>query len=99
MIIMIKSFGNKLAEHLFHGFPSKETRRFPPVLHRLAIRKLTQLDVATRLDTLNVPLGNRLEALSGSLQGYHSVRINDQWRCCFIWTDEGPENVKIIDYH
>jgi proteic killer suppression protein len=96
---MIKSFKNKLAENLFHGKQSKETRRFPPDLHRAALRKLTQLDAATVLHTLSVPPKNQLEALKKDRVGQHSIRINDQWRVCFVWTDEGPKNVEIVDYH
>lgn len=96
---MIVSFKNKLAEHLMHGISSKETRRFPATLHRIAIRKLTQLDVATQLDTLRIPPGNRLEALQGDRDGQHSIRINEQWRVCFVWTEDGPADVEITDYH
>jgi len=96
---VILSYGNKLAEHLFLGIASKETRRFPRLLHAVAIRKLTQLDVSTRLETLMIPPGNCLEILKGNWQGFHSIRINDQWRICFKWTSEGPEDVQIVDYH
>ena len=96
---MIQSFANKLAEDLFHGKASKDVRRFPQQLQRIAIKKLTQLDVSTELATLNVPPGNRLEALVGNRKGQHSIRINEQWRICFKWTDEGPEGVEIVDYH
>lgn len=96
---MIKSFKNKLAENLMHGATSKETRRFPQELHRVAIRKLTQLDAVTRLDTLKVPPGNNLEALTKDRKGQHSIRINDQWRVCFIWTPDGPTDVEVTDYH
>ena len=81
------------------GKVSKETRRFPASLHRIAIRKLTQIDVSTQLDTLRVPPGNHLEALSGDRLGQHSIRINNQWRICFCWTDEGATNIEIVDYH
>lgn len=96
---MIRSYGNKLAEALFHGLSVKELRYFPKILHRIAVRKLTQLDMATRLVTLSVPPGNRLEALKGNWKGFHSIRINDQWRICFRWTDQGPEAVQVVDYH
>jgi toxin HigB-1 len=62
-------------------------------------RKLQMLDSAATLTFLRSPPGNRLEALSGDRQGQHSIRINDQWRICFTWTDEGPKNVQIVDYH
>lgn len=96
---MIKTFKNKLAENLFHGISSKETRRFPQGLQRVAIRKLTQLDAVTQLASLAVPPGNGLEALTRDRKGQHSIRINEQWRVCFIWTPEGPDAVEITDYH
>ncbi len=96
---MIKTFKNKLAENLFNGVTSKETRKFPQELKAATIRKLTMLDAATQLQTLMVPPGNKLEALSGNRDGHHSVRINDQWRICFEWTQSDPENVEIFDYH
>lgn len=96
---MIQSFKNKLAEHLMHGISSKETRRYPQELHRITVRKLTQLDAATQLDTLRVPPGNQLEALKRDRLGQHSIRINDQFRICFVWMSEGPANVEVTDYH
>jgi len=66
---------------------------------RPALRKLAILDAAVSLDDLRVPPGNRLEALQGDRRGQHSIRINDQWRICFTWTDTGPEDVEIVDYH
>ncbi len=68
-------------------------------IERAALRKLTQLAVATRLEDLRVPPGNRLEALKGSRSGQYSIRINDQWRVCFVWASDGPHNVEIVDYH
>jgi len=68
-------------------------------IERPALRKLTQLAVSSRLEDLRVPPGNRLEALRGSRKGQHSIRINDQWRVCFVWTPEGAANVEIVDYH
>ena len=65
----------------------------------MAERKLTQLDAAQTLDFLRAPPGNRLEALKGNRSGQHSIRINDQWRICFVWTDHGPAEVEIVDYH
>ncbi len=72
---------------------------FPPTLVRAAQRKITMLDAAVRLVNLRLPPGNNLEALAGDRKGQHSIRINDQWRICFRWTDAGPENVEIVDYH
>ena len=66
---------------------------------RAAKRKLEMLDAASRLDDLKVPPGNRLEALSGDLSGFHSIRINDQWRLIFVWRDDGAYEVEIVDYH
>ncbi|GAA4516211.1 hypothetical protein GCM10023159_27530 [Brevibacterium yomogidense] len=65
----------------------------------MALRKLRQVGSAGLLDDLRVPPGNRLEALKGDRAGQHSIRINDQWRICFVWTDAGPEEVEIVDYH
>ena len=65
----------------------------------VAMRKLTQLDAAPTLLFLAMPPGNRLEKLSGDREGQHSIRINDQWRVCFVWTEQGPAQVEIVDYH
>jgi proteic killer suppression protein len=81
---MIRSFGNKTAEHLFHGKASKETRKLPVNLHAKARRQLDQINAAVELADLKVPPGNKLEALKGDLAAYHSIRINDQWRIIFI---------------
>lgn len=96
---MISSFGNRLAEDLFEDVRTKETKKFPPELFRIARRKLLYLHDADDLNDLKVPPGNRLEALKGDLKGFFSIRINDQWRAVFEWKNNGPENVKIIDYH
>jgi len=63
------------------------------------MRTLAMLNAATRLDDLRIPPANRLEALKGNRKGQHSIRINDQWRVCFVWTDTGPDAVEIVDYH
>lgn len=73
-------------------------RRFRNI-EATAERKLQMLDAAQELKDLRAPPGNRLEALSGDRAGWHSIRINDQWRVCFTWTPLGPENVEIVDYH
>lgn len=96
---MIESFGNKLAEDLFYDKVSRETRRFPNELRRAARRKLLYLHDAAELKDLRVPPGNRLEALKGDLRGFHSIRINDQWRIVFNWQSGSPIDVQIIDYH
>ena len=93
---MIRSFRDKEAERIFGGWYS---RRLPQSIQRAAARKLEQLNAATVLDTLRVPPGNRLEALSGDREGQHSIRINDQWRVCFVWRDDNAFDVEIVDYH
>jgi toxin HigB-1 len=93
---MIRSFVGKEAERLFHREP---VRRLPPTLLRVALRKLVQLDAATRLDDLRIPPGNRLEALRGARAGQYSIRINDQWRVCFRWHDGDAFDAEIVDYH
>jgi toxin HigB-1 len=92
---MIQSFRCKHTQALFEGGSPGPFRAFETI----AIRKLTQLDAAQTLDFLRSPPGNRLEALSGDRQGQHSIRINNQYRLCFLWTENGPANVEIVDYH
>ena len=70
-----------------------------PRIYSVALRKLRQVGSAESLDDLRVPPGNRLEALKGDRAGQHSIRVNDQWRICFRWSDAGPEEVEIVDYH
>ncbi|MFH2010606.1 MAG: type II toxin-antitoxin system RelE/ParE family toxin [bacterium] len=97
---MIRSFANSAAEDIFNGRNTKGARSAcPRILWRVAARKLEQLDSVERLEDLRIPPGNRLEALSGDRQGQYSIRINEQFRVCFTWTDEGPEHVEITDYH
>lgn len=79
-------------------FETGKTKRWQSVI-RVAERKLAQLDAATTIDFLRVPPGNRLETLTGDRAGQYSIRINDQWRICFRWTENGAENVEIVDYH
>ena len=79
-------------------FTTGKSRRFANV-KIAAERKLTQLHAAVSLESLKAPPGNRLEALIGNRQGQHSIRVNDQWRVCFVWTDEGVKDVEIVDYH
>jgi len=92
---MIQSFKCKDTLALFEG---KSPRIFRSIA-ATAERKLTQLDAAQTLGFLRSPPGNRLEALKVERKGQHSIRINDQWRICFVWTDVGPKNVEIVDYH
>jgi len=96
---VIESFGNRLAEDLFLDRASKEARRFPSDLKRAARRKLLYLHDAAELSDLRVPPGNRLEAMKGKLAGYHSIRINDQWRVLFRWESGNARNVEVVDYH
>ena len=95
---MIISFRGQLAEDLYLDRVSAVSRRFPQDLKAIAVRKLQYLNAAARLSDLKVPPGNRLEALKGTLKGYHSIRINDQWRIVFRW-DDGAREVQIVDYH
>lgn len=96
---MIVSFGNQLAQGLFDDKKSKHTRSFPSELYQVARRKILYLHDADNLTDLKVPPGNRLEALKGDLQGFHSIRINDQWRVIFKWSNGGANEVKVLDYH
>lgn len=92
---MIKSFRSKQTERLFNR---ERVREFQSI-ERTALRKLTMLGAATELRDLAAPPGNRLEPLRGARKGEHSIRINDQWRICFVWRDGGAYGVEITDYH
>ncbi len=92
---MIHTFKCPDTQAMFAGHQPKRFRSIQTV----AERKLAQLDVAKTLDFLRAPPGNRLEALKGSRQGQHSIRVNDQWRLCFEWRDGGVWGVEIVDYH
>ena len=97
---MIESFANGGTEDIFDGTNSSEARKLlPRELWKIASRKLDQLNSATSINDLRVPPGNRLEALKDDRCGQHSVRINDQYRICFEWTDNGARSVEIVDYH
>jgi proteic killer suppression protein len=97
---VIRSFGDQATEDLFDGRNTKVARlRLPRSLWKIVARKLDALDQAEILDDLGVPPGNRLEALRGDRHGQHSIRINDQYRICFRWTDSGPVDVEVVDYH
>lgn len=92
---MIQSFSDLDTRQLWE---EERSRRYSAIA-RTALRKLIQLHAAEKLSDLQVPPGNRLEPLKGNRAGHHSVRINDQWRLCFRWTETGPAEVEIVDYH
>jgi len=92
---MIRSFACRDTQRLA---ARQRVRRFVNI-ERVALRKLAMLDAAARLDDLRAPPGNRLERLKGDRAGQHSIRINDQFRICFVWKEDGPHDVEIVDYH
>jgi proteic killer suppression protein len=96
---VIVSFGDAATEALFHGHRDAKLRRLPTDVRSVAVRKLDMLNAATQILDLRVPPGNRLEALRGDRKGFHSIRVNDQWRLVFRWTPHGPERVSLVDYH
>jgi len=93
---MIRSFKGKFAQAIFEG---RSPKGVPAQIGLVARRKLVMLDAAAVLDDLRIPPANRLEALKGDRKGLHAIRINDQWRVCFRWTNSGPADVEIVDYH
>jgi proteic killer suppression protein len=93
---VIVGFKDNLTEAVFQG---RRPKGFPAELVKVARRRLAMLDAAPTLDALMVPPGNRLHALKQDRLGQHAVRINDQYRICFVWTDAGPDEVEIVDYH
>lgn len=93
---MIASFACAETERVFRA---ELARRLPPMIQRSARRKLLALHAATELRELAVPTGNRLEALKGGRKGQHSIRINGQWRICFVWRQGNAHHVEIVDYH
>ena len=93
---MILSFRSKEAEKIWRG---ERSGRLPGPIQEVERRKLRMLASSRRLDDLRVPPANRLEALKGDRKGQHSIRINDQWRICFRWTEAGAADVDIVDYH
>lgn len=96
---MIVSFGDRATEDLFHNVRSSRVRRFPPDIVEAALSKLDVLNAAQALEDLRSPRGNRLEALRGSLRGFYSIRINNQWRIIFRWQVAEAREVRITDYH
>jgi toxin HigB-1 len=93
---MIKSFRCRETQKLFLR---ERSSRFPTTVHRSAIRKLLLLDAAEKLEDLRIPPGNHLEKLTGNRQRQHSIRINDQWRICFRWSEGDAYEAEIVDYH
>jgi toxin HigB-1 len=93
---VIRSFGDAATERLWSR---QRSPKLDPRIERVALRKLAMLDAAEVLDDLRVPPGNRLELLRGDRAGQYSIRINQQWRVCFVWSDAGPTDVEIVDYH
>ena len=93
---MIRTFADKETERVWNGVIS---RRLPNQIQAIARRKLRMLDAAQRLDDLRIPPANRLEPLRGKRAGQHSIRINDQWRICFVWYEGQCDKVEIVDYH
>ena len=97
---MIRSFDSKGTEDIFNGVKSRVARcTCPQSVWKVAARKLEQLDSVIALDELRIPPGNRLEALFADRQGQYSIRLNNQYRICFFWTESGPADVEIVDYH
>ncbi|GEL44594.1 hypothetical protein MEX01_51850 [Methylorubrum extorquens] len=95
-VVMIQSFHDSLTEAVARG---RRPKGFPADLYKATRRKLTYLDAAANLDDLRSPPGNRLHALDRDRAGQHAIRINDQFRLCFVWTEAGPERVEFTDYH
>jgi proteic killer suppression protein len=96
---MIVSFGDAATEDLYHGRNTSRVRRLPNDVVAVVLRKLDMLRAANQLLDLRSPPGNRLEALRGNYAGYHSIRVNDQWRLVFRWESDGAHEVSLLDYH
>ena len=96
---MIKSFGDRATEDLYNGISSAKVRKLPPEVRAIALYKLDVLNAVVSLKELRSPPGNRLEALRGDLAGFHSIRINRQWRIVFRWQGSEAFDVRILDYH
>lgn len=96
---MIASFGNRATSDLFHGVSNSRVRRLPNQIKESALYKLDVLNAARSLEDLQSPPGNRLEALKGDFAGFHSVRINNQWRIVFKWKASNAHDVQVVDYH
>lgn len=97
---VIVAFRSQGTEDVYNGANTKAARKTcPEPLWRVAVRKLDQLDSVGMLEELRIPPGNRIEALTGDRKGQYSIRLNDQYRICFVWTAKGPDEVEIVDYH
>lgn len=96
---MIISFSDRATEDLYHNRPTSRKRRFPPGIIDMALVKMDIINAASALLDLRSPPGNRLEALKGEWKGYHSIRVNDQWRLVFRWEGNNAHEVELIDYH
>ena len=98
--IVIINFYDKGTEDLYNGINSKQARKTLPVeLRRVALRKFYFLENAISLEDLRMPFSNHLEVLHGDRRGQHSIKINDRYRICFIWSEKGPKRLEIVDYH
>jgi len=93
---VIRSFGSKDTERIWH---EQYVKRVDRTVQRAALRKLELIHAAKGIEDLRVPPGNRLERLAGDRRGQHSIRVNAQWRLCFVWRDGGADNVELVDYH
>ena len=93
---MILSFADKETERIWNG---EVSRRLPTEIQSIARRKLRMINNARRLDDIRIPPANRLEALKGDMKRQHSIRVNDQWRICFRWSNAGVTDVQVVDYH
>jgi proteic killer suppression protein len=96
---VIASFGDQATADLYHGARTRRARAFPTDVRATALRKLDMINSAHVLSDLRSPPGNRLEALRGDFRGFHSVRVNDQWRVVFRWAEGAAHQVRVLDYH
>ncbi len=96
---MIASFGDQATEDIYDGRQTHLTRGIPHDISQRALRKLDMINAAHELGDLRSPLGNRLESLRGELHGYHSIRVNEQWRIVFRWSERDAHEVSLTDYH
>ena len=96
---MIESFGDRATEDLFHGRNTTRVRRLPNQILNATLNKLDVLNAAHKIQDLRKPPSNRLEILKGDLKGFYSIRVNNQWRIIFRWSDSGATHVSLVDYH